>query len=97
MVTVDLEGAQALLDLLQRVREGHSANETELEEVLTANAFFTDFYKQRLAIRWSRPGKPGEVVGKVKGRLAIPAAEPSRLLLHRFTSSIETKEVSFHE
>jgi hypothetical protein len=46
MVTIDLEGAQALLDLLQRVPEGHPASETELEEVLAANAFFIDFYSQ---------------------------------------------------
>jgi len=46
MVTIDLEGAQALLDLLQRVREGHPASETELEEVVAANAFFIDFYSQ---------------------------------------------------
>jgi hypothetical protein len=54
-------------------------------------------YKQRPAIRWSRPGKPGEIVGKVKGRRAVPAAELFRLLPHKFTSSIETKGVSFHE
>jgi hypothetical protein len=46
MLTIDLEGARALLDLLQRVREGHPAGETELEEVLAANAFFVDFYSQ---------------------------------------------------
>jgi hypothetical protein len=46
MLTIALEGAQALLDLLQRVREGHPASETELEEVLAANAFFIDFYSQ---------------------------------------------------
>lgn len=46
MLTIDLEGAQALLNLLQRVHEGHPASETELEEVLAANAFFVDFYSQ---------------------------------------------------
>ena len=46
MVTIDLEGAQALLDLLQRVRGGHPASESELEEVMAANAFFIDFYSQ---------------------------------------------------
>jgi hypothetical protein len=46
MLTIDLEGAQALLDLLQRVREGHPAGEAELEEVMAANAFFVGFYSQ---------------------------------------------------
>jgi hypothetical protein len=32
---------------------------------------------------WSRPGKPGEIVGRVKGRLAVPAGELVRLLPHR--------------
>ena len=44
MLIIDLEGAQVLLDLLQRVREGHRASETELQETLAANAFFVDFY-----------------------------------------------------
>jgi hypothetical protein len=46
MLTVDLEGAQALLGLLQRIREGHPTGEAELEEVLAANDFFVDFYSQ---------------------------------------------------
>jgi hypothetical protein len=46
VLTIDLKGAQALLDLLERVREGHLASEGELEEVVAANAFFIDFYSQ---------------------------------------------------
>jgi hypothetical protein len=35
-----------MLALLQRLAEGHTAGEAELEEVLAANAFFVDFYSQ---------------------------------------------------
>ncbi len=40
-------------------------------------------------IRWSRPGKPGEIVAKVKGRLAVPVAELFRLLPHKFASFLK--------
>ncbi|MEE8569013.1 MAG: hypothetical protein V3S81_10395 [Anaerolineales bacterium] len=40
-------------------------------------------------IRWSRPGKPGEIVAQVKGRLAVPAAELFRLLPHKFASFLK--------
>lgn len=43
---MDLKGAQALLDLLERIHEDQSVSESELEEVLAANAFFIDFYSQ---------------------------------------------------
>jgi hypothetical protein len=46
MLTIDMEGAQALLRLLQCAKEGHPAGEAELEGALAANAFFVDFYSQ---------------------------------------------------
>jgi hypothetical protein len=46
MLTIDADGARALLGLLQRVRQGHPPSEAELKEVLAANAFFVDFYGQ---------------------------------------------------
>ena len=46
MLTIDLDGARALLSLLQHIQERHSVSETDLEEVLVANAFFIDFYSR---------------------------------------------------
>ena len=46
MLTIDLQGAQALLDLLVRVRSGDIPDEAELETVLAANEFFVDFYSR---------------------------------------------------
>jgi uridine phosphorylase len=40
-------------------------------------------------IGWRRPRKPGEVVGRMEGRPAIPAAEPIRLLPPRFASFLK--------
>ena len=46
-------------------------------------------------IRWSQPGKPDEIVGEVRGRLAVPAAGLFRLLPLKFASFFKIKEVSF--
>jgi hypothetical protein len=73
MLTINLEGAQALLDLLQRIQEGHRANETELEEVLAANAFFTDFYS-----RWE--GSDRETIKQTIHHFNQPEQIPSGIL-----------------
>ena len=44
MLTIDLEGARALLAWLERTRQGRAGGEEELEAVLAANAFAVDFY-----------------------------------------------------
>lgn len=46
MLTIDTQGAQTLLDLVCRVRDGYLPDEDELEAVLAANAVFVDFYSQ---------------------------------------------------
>jgi len=46
MLSIDLEGAQCLLGLVVRVRQGYVPGDTELEAVLAANAFFVEFYSQ---------------------------------------------------
>lgn len=46
MLTIDLQGAQVLLDLLRRIREEGPVPESEMEDVLAANAFFVDFYSR---------------------------------------------------
>jgi hypothetical protein len=46
-------------------------------------------------ICWSRPGKPGEIVGRVRGRLAVPAAELLRYAPTQVRKFYERKEVSF--
>lgn len=44
MLTIDLDGAQHLLDLLQEIQAGRAVQESALEDVLAANSFFVDFY-----------------------------------------------------
>jgi hypothetical protein len=73
MLTLDLEGAQALLDLLQRVKEGHSVSETELEEVLAINTFSVDFYSQ-----WE--GSDRETIKKAIRCFNQPEQIPSGIL-----------------
>jgi Putative zinc dependent peptidase (DUF5700) len=46
VLTIDASGAEALVDLLGRIAEGHAASTSELEAVLAANAYFVDFYSQ---------------------------------------------------
>lgn len=46
MLTVETDGARALLGLLACVREGYDPAEAELQSVMAANAFFVDFYSQ---------------------------------------------------
>lgn len=76
MLTIDMEGAQALLNLLQRVREGHPISEAELEEVLAANGFFIDFYSQ-----WE--GSDQETIKKAIRYLNQPEQIPSVMPLAR--------------
>jgi hypothetical protein len=45
-LTIDLDGAQALLRLLSRIAQGDRPSDAELQPVLAANAFFMDFYSQ---------------------------------------------------
>jgi hypothetical protein len=73
MLTIDLEGAQALLNLLRRAHEGHPAGETELEEVLAANAFFVDFYS-----RWE--GSDRETIRSTIRHFDRPELVPSGML-----------------
>lgn len=70
MLTIDLEGVQALLDLLQRIHEGRSVSETDLEKVLTANGFFVDFYS-----RWE--GSDRETIKKAIRYFDQPEQRPS--------------------
>lgn len=44
MLTIELSGAQALLNLLHRIKERQPVSESELEDVLSANTFFVNFY-----------------------------------------------------
>jgi hypothetical protein len=73
MLTIDLEGAQVLLDLLQRIRAGQPASETELEAALAANAFFADFYSQ-----WE--GSDRETIKKAIRCFDQPEQVPSGML-----------------
>lgn len=43
-MTIDLNGAQALLGLLQDIQDGRDPDEPAMDAVLAANAFFVDFY-----------------------------------------------------
>lgn len=47
-----------------------------------------------LTSRCSRPGKSGEIVGKMKGRLMVSAAELFRLLIDLSAILFEAREVS---
>ena len=44
MLTIDLNGAQALLDLLQDIQDGCDPGEPAMDAMLAANAFFVNFY-----------------------------------------------------
>lgn len=46
MLTIDLDMAQVLLAVLNRVQNGNLPTETDLRPILTANRFFVDFYCQ---------------------------------------------------
>lgn len=46
MLTIDLDGAQVLLLLLNRVQKGDIPTDSELQSVLATNKFFADFYCQ---------------------------------------------------
>lgn len=74
MLTIDLQGAQALLEFLQLVREGHLPGVAELEIVMAANAFFVDFYSH-----WE--GLSREKIAKVMVHFDQPERIPSERLL----------------
>ena len=44
MLTIDLNGAQALLGLMKDIQDGRDPDESVMEAVLATNAFFVDFY-----------------------------------------------------
>ncbi|MFH1908857.1 MAG: DUF5700 domain-containing putative Zn-dependent protease [Chloroflexota bacterium] len=46
VLTIDLDGAQVLLLLLNRVQKGDIPTDSELQSVLATNKFFVDFYCQ---------------------------------------------------
>ena len=46
MLTIELNGARTMLDLLRQVHNGDIPDENELETCLVANKFFLDFYCQ---------------------------------------------------
>ncbi len=79
MLTIDLAGARALLDLLRRIGEGHPASELELEEVLATNAYFVDFYS-----RWD--GCNRETIKQAIRHLNQPERVPSGTLPTRLVS-----------
>ncbi len=81
MLTIDLQGAQALLDLLQRVAAGHPAGETDLEEVLAANAFFVDFYS-----RWD--GCDRETIVQAMRHFGDPEQVPPGLVPTRLAEGL---------
>jgi hypothetical protein len=81
MLTIDVEGAQALLRLLQRAREGHPVGEAELEETLDANAFFTDFYS-----RWE--GSSRQIIREVIRQFDRPEEVPAGILPTRLAEGL---------
>ncbi len=46
MLTINIEGAQALLALLNQTSKGYPPTEAEIQTVLTTNTFFMDFYSR---------------------------------------------------
>jgi hypothetical protein len=44
LLTLSLSGARSLLDLLHGMAAGHAPSDAELDEVLDANGYFSDFY-----------------------------------------------------
>ena len=81
MLTIDMEGAQALLRLLQRAKEGHPAGEAELEEVLAANAFFVDFYSH-----WE--GSSRQTIREAIRRFNQPEQVPAGILPTRLAEGL---------
>jgi hypothetical protein len=73
MLTIDLEGARVLLDLLQSIQQGHLASEAELERALDANAFFVKFYSQ-----WE--GSSRETIAQAIRHFCQPERVPSGML-----------------
>jgi hypothetical protein len=74
VLAIDLQGAQVLLALLARARNGELPGEAELETVLTANEFFIDFYS-----RWE--GITRERIIEALYRFNQPEWAPSERLL----------------
>ncbi len=46
MLSIELMGAQSLLEILLQVKEGHTISEETMEKFLAGNSFFVDFYCQ---------------------------------------------------
>lgn len=78
MITIEREGAQTLLDLLEEIQAGSVPDETKLEEVLAANVFFVNFYSgwtgssrdkiKQAILHYNTPGQAPE--GVIPGQLA---------------------------
>ncbi len=81
MLTIDVEGAQALLQMLQRAQEGHPAGEAELEGALAANAFFVDFYS-----RWE--GSSRQTIREVIRHFDRPELVPAGILPTRLAEGL---------
>ena len=52
MLTIELEGARSLIDLLQQIQQGSAIPKPEFKNVLAANAFFIDFYSGWEGCSW---------------------------------------------
>jgi hypothetical protein len=73
MLTIETQGARALLNLLQSTRAGSPPGVAELEAVLSANAFFVDFYS-----RWE--GSSREAIKEALRDFDQPEQLPAGLL-----------------
>lgn len=76
MLTIDLQGAQALLEFLRFVRDGHPPSVADLETVTAANALFVDFYSH-----WE--GLSREKIAKAMLHFDQPEQIPSERLLEQ--------------
>ena len=107
MLSIDLNGAQALLDLLQDIQAGRDPDEPAMDTMLASNAFFVDFYSGwegcsrdiiRQAIRHFN--QPKQVpAGTIPQRLAEgfrEAAEKSDLMHSRMAwlGTIDASDIS---
>jgi hypothetical protein len=89
MLTINFKGAQVLLALLNSTSKGSLPAETEIQEVLTKNKFFMDFYS-----RWK--GVTHENLVETMCRFNQPDFEPSSPVLSAlakgFKRAIEENE-----
>lgn len=77
MLAIDMEGARKLCTLLVRVRCGETPSDAQLQDVLTSNAFFVDYYsqwegleKQTIADALLQFDKPGRSTDSLADRIA---------------------------